>query len=166
MVQEKVEASFFWLHSFSLFPLDCTHFILILSCHTCFTVTSHKKGQSPLRNCPFKVYSLVKSAVRVDCATVHTAALCEAAGDFMSHPLRLMMRLHAEEVVLQQLLDWQMKGAGRRCLWSPGSPPGSEPLGGVGGGLLCLHVKFQKKASAGRHALKCGELMTCLVDLN
>lgn len=61
-----------------------------------------------MRNCPFKVYSLVKSAVRVDCATVHAAAPCEAAGHFVSHSLRLMMRLHVEEVVLQQLLDWQM----------------------------------------------------------
>lgn len=57
-------------------------------------------------NSHFKVYSLVKWAVRVDCATVHAAALGEAAGQFVSHRLRLMVC--AEEFVLRQLLGWQM----------------------------------------------------------
>lgn len=91
-----------------LFPQDWMHFILILSCYTRLTVTSHKKEQSPLCNSPFKVYSLAKSAVRVDCTTVHAATLGEAAGHFVPHSLRLMMPLHNEEVVPQQLLDWQM----------------------------------------------------------
>lgn len=59
-------------------------------------------------NSPFKVYSPVKSAVTVDCATVRAAALGEAAGQLVSHSLRLTTPLRAEELALRQLLHWQM----------------------------------------------------------
>lgn len=39
----------------------------------------------------FKVYSLVKSTIGADRPTVHMAALGEAAGQFTSDPVRLIV---------------------------------------------------------------------------
>lgn len=95
---------------------------------------------------PSKVYSLVKCAVRVDCATVHAAALSEAAGDFLSHPLRLTMRLHAEELVAAtaarpaDVTEAKVQGGGACGVQVV--LRGAEPLGGgrgeVGAGTVCV----------------------------
>lgn len=75
----------------------------------------------------------MKCAVRVDCATVHAAALGEAAGYFLSHPLRLMMRLHAEEVALT---------AARLADVTETKVPAESRLSTGGGRELGLHVRL------------------------